>query len=185
MKNLREDFLARMPNWAIDKLVFVDEAGINTSMARRYGWSKEPRLYGFKPGQKGRNVTMIGALRLTGPVTAMTIDGSADGQVFLAFVEQLLIPRLEPGDIVVLDNVSTHKIKAVAAALEAAGIELVFLPPYSPELNPIEECWSKVKGLMRKAGARTRAALDQAVKSALEAVTPSNIVGWFQHAGYV
>lgn len=185
MRKLREAFLTKMPSWAIDKLVFVDEAGINTSMARRYGWSKEARLFGLKPGPKGRNVTLIGALRLTGPVTAMTIDGAADGQVFLAFIEQLLIPKLRPGDIVILDNVSTHKIRAVAAALEAAGIELVFLPPYSPELNPIEECWSKVKGLMRKAAARTRDALDEAVRSALEAVTPSNIAGWFRHAGYV
>ena len=185
MKALRAIYLDEIAQIPADKLVFIDEAGVNTSMARRYGWAKTARLYSRKPAQKGRNVTLIGALRHTGIIAAMTIEGPADGDVFLTFVKEVLVSKLAPDDIVVLDNVSTHKVKGVVEAIEGAGARAMYLPPYSPELNPIEECWSKVKGLLRTAAARTMSGLDEAVRRALSAVTPGNAEGWFRHAGYV
>lgn len=185
MKAIRAAYIEEVSQLPPDKLVFIDEAGINTSMARRYGWAKSSRIYSRKPAQRGRNVTLIGALRRTGIIAAMTIDGSAGGDVFLTFIKEVLAPKLNPGDIVILDNVSTHKVKGVAEAIHAVGARLLYLPPYSPELNPIEECWSKLKGLLRSAAARTRATLDEAVRDALAAITGINAQGWFRHAGYV
>lgn len=182
---MRATYLDEIAQLPAEKLVFIDEAGVNTSMVRRYGWAKTTRLYGRKPAQRGRHVTLIGALRRTGLIAAMTIDGAADGDVFLTFVKEVLVPKLTSGDVVVLDNVSTHKVKGVVEAIEAAGARVLYLPPYSPELNPIEECWSKVKGLLRAAAARTMSSLEDAVRRALGAVTAVNAQGWFRHSGYV
>ena len=127
---------------------------------------------------------MIGALTVCGLTTMMTIEGGTDAAVFLAFVTEVLGPRLTPGDMVILDNAGAHKDARIKDAVEARGAKLVFLPPYSPDLNPIEECWSKVKSLLRSAAARTKDELNQALSTILDLVTPSDACGWIGHAGY-
>jgi len=128
--------------------------------------------------------TLIAAVRSTGPFAPMLLDGATDGDAFIAWVEQFLAPSLRRGEIVVMDNLSSHKISAVRQAIEAAGAQLLYLPPYSPDLNPIEKMWSKIKTLLRGAKARTYDALVSAVAEVLTAVTPSDIKGWFSHCGY-
>ena len=114
----------------------------------------------------------------------MTIHGAADGLVFAAYITEVLAPQLRPGQVVVMDNLNTHKIVGIRQAIEAVGARLLYLPEYSPDLNPIEECWSKVKGILRTIGARTYEALEQAVAQALAAVNATDALGWFTHAGY-
>jgi transposase len=127
---------------------------------------------------------MLGALRLQGLVAAMTVEGFTDGEVFLAFLQEVLVPPLQPGQILLLDNLKAHKVAGVAAACAAVGVRLLSLPPYSPDLSPIEECWSKVKTLLRAKAARTLEALEQAIAEVLAAITSQDAHGWFAHAGY-
>jgi transposase len=114
----------------------------------------------------------------------MTVEAPTDGDVFLGYVEQVLAPRLEAGEVVVLDNLPAHKVAGVRALIEARGAQLLYLPPYSPDFNPIEQAWSKIKGLLRAVKARTLPLLDDAVTAALAAITPDNATGWFRHCGY-
>lgn len=137
-----------------------------------------------KPVHRGRHVTMLGALSLEGLVAAMTVEGFTDGAVFLAFLREVLVPQLQPGQILLMDNLKAHKVAGVAAACAAAGVQLLYLPPYSPDFSPIEECGSKVKALLRAKAARTREALEQAIAEALAAITSQDAHGWFDHAGY-
>jgi transposase len=127
---------------------------------------------------------MLGGLSLQGLVAAMTVEGFTDGEVFLAFLREVLLPQLRPGQILLLDNLKAHTVAGVADACAAAGVRLLYLPPYSPDLSPIEECWSKVKTLLRAKAARTREALEQAITEALAAITSQDARGWFAHAGY-
>jgi transposase len=129
-------------------------------------------------------VTMLGALSLAGMVAAMTVEGFTDGAVFLAFLQEVLLPQLRPGQLLILDHLRAHKVPGVAAACAAAGVRLLYLPPYSPEFSPIEECWSKVKTRLRTKAARTLEALEQAIAEALGAITSQDAHGWFAHAGY-
>ena len=128
---------------------------------------------------------MLGALNLDGVLCMMTVNGSTTGDVFLAFIEQVLVPKLSNGDVVVLDNLSAHKVTGVSDMIEASGAEVIYLPPYSPDFNPIEQCWSKLKQLLRKAEARTRDALDNALAEAMTCVTGSDAQGWFSGCGYI
>ena len=137
-----------------------------------------------KPVNRGRHVTMLGALSLQGLVAAMTVEGFTDGEVFLAFLQEVLVPQLQPGQILILDNLKAHKVAGVAAACAAVGVRLLYLPPYSPDLSPIEECWSKVKTLLRAKAARTLEALEQAIAEALAAITSQDAHGWCAQAGY-
>jgi transposase len=127
---------------------------------------------------------MISAIRLEGVATAMVTEGATNTLVFTGFIESFLVPVLRPGDIVVMDNLSSHKASCVAEAIEAAGAEVWYLPPYSPDLNPIELMWSKVKNHLRSIAARTKRTLITAVGKALNAVTPEDLAGWFAHDGY-
>ena len=129
-------------------------------------------------------LTTLSTLGLHGLVATMTIPSATDGEVFLAYLEKVLCPKLQPGDVLVMDNLSAHKVKGVRELIEAAGAELLYLPPYSPDLNPIEKAWSKLKQLLRTAKARTAAALEQAIAEALVAITAENASAWFQHCGY-
>lgn len=129
-------------------------------------------------------VTLIGALARDGLRTMMTITGGTTGPVFLVFVKEFLVPTLLPGDVVVMDNLSAHKVAGVREAIENADAELVYLPPYSPDFNPIESCWSKLKALIRKLNPRTRTQLDGAIVSAMANVRTTDISGWFKRAGY-
>ena len=136
------------------------------------------------PADPGVNVTMIGALSSTGLRALMTIPGATTGEVFLAYVEHMLGPTLKPGDVVVMDNLRAHKVAGVGEAIAACGAAVVYLPPYSPDLSPIEACWSKLKEALRGAKARTREALNAALAQAWETVTVSDAQGWFTHCGY-
>jgi transposase len=167
------------------RLVFVDEAGSTIAMTREY--ARAPcgeRAPDVVPRNRGTVTTILGALALDGVRGTMTIEGGTDTNVFDAFLEYVLVPRLKKGDVVVLDNVGAHQPVIIRERIEAAGAEVRFLPPYSPDLNPIEECWSKVKSTLKSAKARTREALDKAVAAAAESITSSDILGWFQHSGY-
>jgi transposase len=168
--------------------VFVDEAGVTTAMVRACGRApKGERAYGTAPAGTWRRLTVLGALGADGVAGVMSIERATDTAVFLAYLERVLIPELraaKPGAVVVMDNLSPHKAPAVRARLEAAGFELLLLPRYSPDLNPIEAMWSKVKAALRAAAARTVAALEAALADALARVTPSDARGWFRHCGY-
>jgi transposase len=165
--------------------VFVDESGSNIAMAREYGWAPQgQRAHDDRPFGWGNNVSMVGALGLTGLRTLMTLDGAVDGASFVSFASHFLAPQLRPGDIVLMDNLSAHKVKGVREAIEAAGATLHYLPRYSPDFNPIELCWSKLKACLRTAAARSREELDAAIAAAMACITASNAAGWFSHAGY-
>jgi transposase len=165
--------------------VFIDEAGAKTNMTRLRGRSPQgQRVHDETPGGHWSTTTMISSIRLDGTTAAMTIEGATTSEVFRAYVEHILVPTLRPGDIVVLDNLSPHKDKPAIALIEQAGAEVRFLPPYSPDFNPIEKMWSKVKALLRSAKARTDEALLEAVGSALARVTSSDAKGWFASCGY-
>jgi transposase len=166
--------------------VFLDETGVNTAMARRYARApKGERAHAAAPVNKGKNITILGALSLEGIQAIMTIEGSTDVQVFLTFVQTILVPTLRPGQIVIMDNLSSHKVDGVQDAILAAGARLEYLPSYSPDLSPIEECWSKLKEFLRAKAARTRELLDQAITEALDIITPQDAQGWFAHCGYL
>jgi transposase len=140
---------------------------------------------GSAPQNYGENITMLGALSAEGLSALMTVDGATDGDVFTAFVREVLAPTLKEGDIVVLDNLGAHRSASARRAVEARGARLQFLPPYSPDMNPIERCWSKIKTALRAAKARTREALEATIKQAMMTVSASDARAWFKHCGYV
>jgi len=170
----------------LHRLKFIDESGINLAMTRLYGRApRGERVLGNTPQNYGPNVTLLGALSYTGLEAVMLIEGATDSEVFRAYVREVLCPTLREGDIVLADNLSAHKAAGVQEMIAATGARLLYLPPYSPDLNPIEQCWSKIKALLRAAKARTREALDTAVASALATITESDARAWFAHSGYV
>jgi transposase len=181
----RTAFLDARKQLAPDDLLFIDEAGSHQAMTRLYARApRGQRALAIRPVNRGVHITMLGALGLAGLVATMTIEGFTDGAVFLAFVQQVLVPELRPGHVVVLDNLKAHKVAGIAEAITTTGARLLYLPPYSPDLSPIEECWSKVKTVLRAKAARTRESLEEAIAEAFEAVTVSDAQGWFTHAGY-
>jgi transposase len=168
------------------RLVFVDESGFHTSMTRlRARAPRGKRAYGKVPRNRGKNTTLIAAITLEGAMgTSMTVEGATDAEAFEAYVEHFLAPWLEKGQVVVLDGLGAHRTQRITELIEARGADLVFLPSYSPDLNPIEEAFSKIKALVRKEGARVREELVEAIGRALAAVTAEDVAGWFVHAGY-
>ncbi len=168
------------------RLVFVDESGFNTSMTRlRARAPKGKRAYGKVPRNRGKNTTLIAAITLKGAMgESMAVEGATDAEAFEVYVEHFLASSLREGQVVVLDRLGAHRTERVRELIEARGAELLFLPSYSPDLNPIEEAFSKIKSIVRKAGGRTREALVEAIGRALAAVTPEDAAGWFDHAGY-
>jgi transposase len=169
----------------LEKLVFIDESGAKTNMTRLYGRAKAgQRVVDNIPAGNWCTTTMISSVRLDGSTACMVVDGATDKEVFKAYVEHILLPALKPGDIVVLDNLSAHKNQETRGMIESVGAELWFLPPYSPDLNPIEKMWSKIKSILRTLKARTEKALINAIAKALEAVTASDAKGWFKSCGY-
>jgi transposase len=170
-----------------DRLVFLDESGLDTRLTRAY--ARAPggqRAIGRVPGGNWRRLTILGALARTGLVAVMTVAAATSTAVFLAFIEMVLIPLLHarPGAMLVMDNLAPHKAASVRAALRQAGLEHRYLPAYSPDLNPIEPCWSKLKGELRSAAPRSLDALNDALPSALGAITPDDAQAWFHHCGY-
>jgi transposase len=169
-----------------DRFVFVDECGTNTSLCPLYAWSRRgERAHTKAPRNRGKNVTLLASMNAEGMGPCLAVEGATTREVFEAYLERVLAPTLRPGQVVVLvDNLSAHKGGRVKEIVEGAGCELLYLPPYSPDLNPIERAFSKVKGLLRKAEARTREALIEAMGRALEAVTARDARGFFGHRGY-
>lgn len=169
----------------MSQFVFVDEMGSNISLARRYGRAAPgQRVVDKVPAAWGENRSTITALAPDGVRAALSIPGAVDGEVYLAFIQQMLAPRLRTGDIVFMDNVPTHKMGAIADAITAVGARVEFLPPYSPDLSPVENLWSKVKAILRTIGARTRRDLLAALKKAFAAITRNDILGWYKYCGY-
>lgn len=175
----RQAFKATMANVDADHVVFVDESGANTAMTRTHGRAPQgERVLMTAPGA-WQNVTLIAGLRTSGVVAPMAIPGAVDRTVFQSYVQQALVPELEPGDVVVWDNLQPHKNPAVVAAIKAVGARVEPLPVYSPDLTPIEEMFSKTKGHLRSVGARTTERVISAMGEALDRVTQSDILGWF------
>jgi transposase len=168
-----------------ERFVFVDESSTNISLSPIYARApRGERAHGKAPKNWGKNVSLICAIDSEGVKSSMSVEGAVDSKAFESYIEHFLAPTLERGQIVVMDNLSSHKSKRVQQLIEDAGCELLFLPPYSPDMNPIEEAFSKVKGILRKAGARTREALVEATGHALEAITPEDIRGFYADCGY-
>jgi transposase len=168
------------------RLMFVDESGFNTSMTRlRARAPRGKRAYGKVPRNRGKNTTLIAAITLQGAMgESMTVEGVTDSLAFEAYVEHFLAPSLREGQVVVLDGLGAHRTDKVRELVVGRGADLVYLPSYSPDMNPIEEAFSKIKQLVRKVGARGREALVEAIGRALTAVTTEDAAGWFAHAGY-
>jgi transposase len=182
----RQQYREQLAQVRPEDLVFVDESGVNRGMTRLYARSpRGQRAHGSAPRNYGPTISVLAALSLAGPLASLHVEGSADGALFRLFVTEVLVPLLWPGAVVVVvDNLSIHQAAGVREALEAAGARLVYLPPYSPDLNPIEFAWSKFKSHLRKAAARTTKALHEALSEALAAISPSDAQGYFRHCGY-
>ncbi len=169
----------------LEKLVFIDESGAKTNMTRLYARAKDgQRAVDDAPSGHWCTTTMISSVRLDGSTACMVVDGATTKDIFNAYVENILLPTLSSGDVVVLDNLSSHKNQEIRDLIESVGAKLWFLPPYSPDLNPIEKMWSKVKAILRKLKARTEQALITAIAKALDQVTASDAKGWFKSCGY-
>lgn len=188
----RPDVAERRAAWRVSqagldpkKLVFIDETWAKTNMTRTRGWSPEgERLVAKVPHGHWKTTTLIAALDHRGMRCSTTVDGAVNRDVFESFVEQVLVPKLTPGDIVIMDNLSSHKGATVPALIKSAGATTMYLPPYSPDLNPIEPAFSKLKQLLRSASHRTMDGLWRDMQRMLDRVTASDAQGYFRHCGY-
>jgi transposase len=166
-------------------LVFVDESGTNLRFTPHYGRApRGQRVVGVVPRNHGPNVTLLAAMGSAGITAAMTMTGATDGEVWAVFVGHILVPSLRPGQTVVCDNLGVHKNVACRQLIEDAGCHLRLLPAYSPDFNPVEQAFSKLKTVLRQAGARTRPALEDAIAAGLNAITAADTQAWFRHCGY-
>ncbi len=166
-------------------LIFIDESGVNLALTRLFARApKGQRAYGKRPQKRGKNVSLIGAISLSGVVTQINLIGTVDGLTFEAFIAQKLVPQLWVGACVVMDNCSIHKGKQIESLINQAGARLIYLPPYSPEFSPIENCWSKIKSLLRSLAARSYPDLAQAIEDAFKKVSLQDIHNWFTHCCY-
>lgn len=166
-------------------LVFVDEMGTNTSLSPLYGWAKKgERAHGLAPRNRGKNTTVLASMSLEGMGSSLAVEGATTSAVFETYVERVLAPSLRKGQVVIMDNLSAHKRERVRELVEERGCELIYLPSYSPDLNPIEEAFSKIKNLLRKVEARSREALLEAIGTAISAITDQDARGFFEHCGY-
>jgi transposase len=177
----REEFVEVIGRIDLDRLIFLDESGVSTQMTRLYGRSTGgARIHETTPDGRWKILTILGAISTRGMIATMTIEAATDREIFLAYLDEVLCPNLRPGDVVVMDNLSSHKVTGVRERIEAAGAQLLYLPPYSPDLNPIEKAWAKLKQLLRAAKARTKEALDQAIAQNLPLLTTEDAKAWFR-----
>jgi transposase len=169
-----------------DDLVFLDECGATTQMTRSCGRCQGgERLVASVPQGHWKVLTTIAAITTQGILTAVTVDAATDAEVFRHFVTEALVPALRPGQVVVMDNLSSHKTAGIREAIEAAGCRVLYLPPYSPDLNPVENAFSKIKSRLKTLAARTVEALGHAIQDAVARITASDALGFFRHAGYI
>jgi transposase len=182
---VRSAWQEQVQHLAADALVFVDESSTQLSLTRRYARApRGQRAVGRVPRTHGPTITLIAALTAHGVGPAMMLPGATDTAAFLTYIQQVLVPALVPEQIVAMDNLSAHKDKQVRRAIEQAGCHVLFLPPYSPDLAPIELAFSKIKAYLRAIGARTQVALERAIGQALVTITAQDAAGWFHHCGY-
>ena len=185
VQKLRREYWTTIGEVKLSDLVFIDETGVNLAMTLGYGRAiKGKRAYSKCPFNRGRNVTLIGAIALEGLIGSLTFEGWTNKDAFLAYVNSVLLPQLWSGACVVMDNLPAHKAQEVREAIESVGARVVFLSPYSPDFNPIENCWSKLKQYLRSVESRTYEELARAITEALDLVTDQDIIGWFTHCCY-
>jgi transposase len=188
----REDVKAGREQWKLNqsgmdaaKLVFLDESSVNTGMTRLYGrCAGGERVNDYTPDVRFERTSVLSSVRLNGELAPLVFEGSLNGDLFKEYVSKCLAPALQEGDIVIMDNLTVHKVKGIAELIQAVGAEVIYLPPYSPDLNPIEMMWSKIKAHLRKTKVRAKRALDDAIGEALDLVSPTDILGWFAKDGY-
>ena len=182
----RLEWKAKQPDLPIDKLVFIDETGASTNMVRRVGRSlRGTRLVCKVPHGHWKTTTFIAGLRHNQITAPMVMDGPMDGDAFIDYLEQVLVPTLSPGDIVVMDNLPSHKVTGVQEAIRSVGASILYLPPYSPDLNPIEQVFAKLKSFLRKIAAQTIDTLWNAIGDALKLYSPQECLNYLINAGYV
>jgi transposase len=185
VKQLRADYLERISDWVASHLKFIDESWINIGMTRLYGRAAVgQRVVEAVPQHRGRRLTMLAAVGLDGVSAEWVIEGAIDGEAFEVYLREVLGPTLKPGDIVVMDNLRVHKVASVELAVKGCGAKIEYLPPYSPDYNPIEKCWSKIKTALRKAKARTVDELLKALKESLLTISTADVRAWFVYCGY-
>jgi len=184
VQKLRYEFRCWLDTIDVKNLVFIDETGLNLAMTRFYGRCEGGgRVYDDRPSNKGKNIPLVGAMSDEGLIAAMTFAGSLSTASFLVFIEKVLLPQLWVGAIVAMDNLPVHYAEIAKNLIESVGAKVKFLPPYSPDLSPIELCWSKLKEIIRSAKARTIQALDAAITMAINAITDEDALNWFHHCG--
>lgn len=184
----RIDFVESLKHYILDNLVFIDETGIHLAMSRNYARAKRAERIFEAKRQRPRiteKYTWISARSTEKLFAHFELRGSMTGDAFLFYVREILLPELKPQQVVVMDNLACHKMESVQAAFNEYGQEILFLPPYSPDFNPIEECWSKFKAILKKLAARTIESLQNATQIALESISKTDIDGWFRHFQYI
>lgn len=185
VQSLRLDFWFKIQAISPENLIFIDECGVNLSLIRQFARApKGKRAHSSRPQKRSKNVSVIGAIGLKGKICKYSLVGATDGLTFVAFISQHLVPQLWEGACVVMDNCSIHKGKEIENLIEMAGAKLIYLPPYSPDFSPIENCWSKIKSILRSIGARNYPNLAQAIESAFNKVSLNDIRNWFTHCCY-
>jgi len=181
----RDAWIATQGEMDVNKLIFLDESGINTGMTRLYGRSSsDERVVDYIPDVRFERTSILSSIRINGDMVPLVFEGALNGELFKAYISQCLVPTLHEGDIVIMDNLTSHKVKGVVDPIIAVGATVVYLPPYSPDFNPIEMMWSKVKAHLRKVKARSSDLLENAIAEALDLVTAADLTAWFVHDGY-
>lgn len=185
MKRARTRFKQVIAELAVERFKFLDESSVNLSFTRLYGRAApDQRVVDSTPQLSGPQTTTLAVIGLIGITAPLVLSGAVNGAVFYGYIQHCVVPTLQPGDILFMDNLSAHKVAGIEALIEACGAHLIYLPPYSPDFNPIELAWSKVKTILRRLKARTFPDLIEALKQSLLAITPQDIQGWFVHCGY-
>jgi transposase len=181
----RELWMSEQPLMNPDNLVFIDETGINTGMTGTYGRGQSnQRVVDYAPDVRFERTTLLSSVRANGDMVPLLFEGALNGDIFKEYVAQCLAPVLKKGDVVIMDNLSSHKVAGAIDPIIEAGATVLYLPPYSPDFNPIEMMWSKVKAYLKKVKARTKALLQEAIAEALNSVTTADIAGWLTENGY-
>ena len=185
MKAERQAFEAQQAQVRPEQIIAIDEMGIVTGMSRGYGYApRGKRAMSAELAAKGTRLSVVGALTVDGFLGGLEVTGTVNGDVFEAFIEQIVVPHLQPGKVVLLDNATFHHGEAIQTIIEATGACVLFLPRYSPEYNPIETCWSKLKAWIRKCSPETVEVLQRAITQAIQQVSKRDAEGWFRHAGF-
>lgn len=185
MKRKRRRFRKAVLELAVERFKFLDESSVNMSLTRLYGRAApDQRMVDSTPQPSGPQTTTLAVIGWTGITAPLVLSGAVNGTVFYGYIQQCVVPTLQPGDILFMDNLSAHKVAGVEELIRSCGAHLIYLPPYSPDFNPIELAWSKVKTILRRLKARIFLDLIEALKQALLAITPQDIHAWFAHCGY-